>query len=252
MTTPTDVNRKYTWMPEVPDPRDRLSRAPVGAAGLPSRVDRILRNMPVENQGALGSCVGHAVTSVFEHTTSLSDRSRLFVYYNARTYIGMETVDSGCYIRDAIKSLVKFGVCRESQWPYVLRWFSHRPPSWAYSSAFPFRTMVKEYRRVLNLQELKANLALGQPVMFGFVVPESFNTRTPYTGLLALPQSGENILGGHAVVADGYDDTLDGGVVWVRNSYGKEWGINGWYKMPYAWFTDERRLVDDMWAMLKK
>jgi C1A family cysteine protease len=54
-------------------------------------------------------------------------------------------------------------------------------------------------------------------------------------------------LGGHAVVAVGYD--MKKKFVWVRNSWGPTWGIDGYFKLPFAWFTDARRLVDDMWTV---
>lgn len=44
--------------------------------------------------------------------------SRLFIYYNARVMINTVKEDSGSVIRDAIKSLNKQGVPKESTWPY--------------------------------------------------------------------------------------------------------------------------------------
>ena len=52
--------------------------------------------------------------------------------------------------------------------------------------------------------------------------------------------------------AIGYDTRHTEPFVWVRNSWGQTWGINGNFKMPFTWFTDDRRLVDDMWVMHPK
>jgi aminopeptidase C len=57
------------------------------------------------------------------------------------------------------------------------------------------------------------------------------------------------MIGGHAVVAVGYDSSVSTPYVWVRNSWGVSWGLAGHFKMDERWFFDPRRLVDDMWVI---
>ncbi len=61
-----------------------------------------------------------------------------------------------------------------------------------------------------------------------------------------MPKKKEKVLGGHAVMAVGYDDNRE--AVIVRNSWGKEWGDKGYFYMPYAYITNSH-LCDDFWTI---
>jgi C1A family cysteine protease len=63
-------------------------------------------------------------------------------------------------------------------------------------------------------------------------------------GQLPMPQDGDVMVGGHAVLAVGYDDALR--VLIVRNSFGAAWGAEGYFYLPYAYVTGEDVL--DLWA----
>jgi C1A family cysteine protease len=54
------------------------------------------------------------------------------------------------------------------------------------------------------------------------------------------------MLGGHVVLAVGYDDAAKR--VIVRNSWGADWGKKGYFTMPYAYVAD-RNLSDDFWTI---
>ena len=56
----------------------------------------------------------------------------------------------------------------------------------------------------------------------------------------------ESILGGHAVVAVGYDDSKECFI--VRNSWGTNWGDAGYFYMPYAYLTNPE-LASDAWEI---
>jgi C1A family cysteine protease len=63
-----------------------------------------------------------------------------------------------------------------------------------------------------------------------------------------MPGKGEQLLGGHAVLAVGYDDTTQHFI--VRNSWGADWGDQGYFTIPYAYLAD-RNLSDDFWTVRK-
>jgi C1A family cysteine protease len=75
-------------------------------------------------------------------------------------------------------------------------------------------------------------------------VPESFEgPEIASTGVMRPPSPTERILGGHAVLAVGYDD-IDESLL-VRNSWGDDWGMSGYFTFPYsAW----PMLSIDAWA----
>jgi len=247
-------NRVYAWKPDVPDHRDRYF-APQ-AIELPPFVDRIGLGNRMENQLQIGSCTGNSATSALEIVLGIQkdkQLSRLMCYYNARLLEDPEwtKVDQGAYIRFAIKSLFKFGVCDEKTWPYLQRKVNTSPGKTAYKRGEEFLPLYAtdfEYARVTSRLEVMQCIAQNIPVVFGFMVTEAFE-RLSKTGVLELPQQGEDYLGGHAVAAVGYDTRPERPFIWVRNSWGSRWGDKGYFRMSIDWFDDPRRLVDDMWVI---
>ena len=53
-------------------------------------------------------------------------------------------------------------------------------------------------------------------------------------------------MGGHAVVAVGYDNATQRFT--ARNSWGRNWGQKGYCTMPYAYVTSAQ-LAQDFWAI---
>jgi len=54
-----------------------------------------------------------------------------------------------------------------------------------------------------------------------------------------------DVLGGHCVLAVGYDDLQNHFI--ARNCWGSEWGMKGYFTIPYAYLLDES-LSDDFWT----
>ena len=96
---------------------------------------------------------------------------------------------------------------------------------------------------------MKNCLASGLPFVFGFTVYESFYSRdTAVNGMMKWPEKTERSLGGHAVMAVGYDDNLVGGRFIVRNSWSDKWGDKGYFYMPYEYLTNNN-LSADFWVI---
>ncbi len=243
----------YGWIPDLPDHRDLLYGAlrPTPPT-LPEHVDLRPTCSPVEDQGSLGSCTGNALVGALEflerkNNTQFIDLSRLFIYYNERVIEGNVSSDSGAEIRDGIKTLKKQGVCSEKKWPYLISKFSVKPTPACYKEALNHQ--ITSYHRILTLDEMRTCLAEGFPFVFGFTVYESFETKeVAGTGIVNMPKPEEKTLGGHAVLAVGYDDQERRFI--IRNSWGTAWGQNGYFTMPYDYLAD-RNLSDDFWAIRK-
>jgi C1A family cysteine protease len=251
--------KRYGWIPDLPDARDHLYAAPVEVLGnLPPKIDLRLQSPDVVyDQGELGSCTANAIAGAvqFERMKQMLQSaqqlvpSRLFIYYDERVIEGTVSQDSGAMIRDGIKSVADVGVCFESgpnSWPYDLTKFTQTPPQGCYDVAA--KNKIVQYSRVVQtLTQLKGCLAHGYPFVFGFTVYESFESQeVAKTGIMPMPAAGEHALGGHAVLAVGYDDTQHQFI--VRNSWGPGWGIKGYFLMPYAYITDSN-LVADLWTI---
>ena len=243
---------RYGWLPDLPDHRDFFYAAPVEPAGVPpTKADLRPQCPPVYDQGQLGSCTANAIAAAIEFDRlkqKLNDftPSRLFIYYNERVIEHSVDSDSGAQIRDGIKSTAKQGDCPESEWPYVIAKFKSKPPKNCYSDALKYKVVL--YQRVMQiLSQLKGCLASGYPFVFGFTVYESFESaQVARTGHASLPKTGEPVIGGHAVVGVGYDDVRQWFV--VRNSWGGQWGMKGYFTLPYTYVTDDN-LASDFWTI---
>jgi C1A family cysteine protease len=149
-------------------------------------------------------------------------------------------------LRDGMKSIVKQGVCPEDLWPYDIANFREQPPRNCYQAATRNRAMLYK-RLVRDLNQMKACLAAGSPFVFGFTVFESFESPTvASTGHAPMPASGEAVLGGHAVLAVGYDDANQWFI--ARNSWGSKWGMSGYFTLPYAYLM-QPTLSSDFWTV---
>ncbi len=173
--------------------------------------------------------------------------SRLMIYWLERQLEGTINIDAGAMIRDGLKSVNQFGAAPEELWPYDIAKFTRRPSVAAFTAAKS--NQVIQYGRV-PIDPLQFSLALadGVPVVFGFTVYESFmSTPVTKTGVLPMPGRNERVVGGHAVLAVGYDTAKK--LLIVRNSWGSRWGAGGNFLMPFAYITPE--LADDAWQITR-
>ena len=65
-------------------------------------------------------------------------------------------------------------------------------------------------------------------------------------GKVPLPGKDELSIGGHAVLATGYDDRRQHFI--VMNSWSAAWGDKGYFYLPYAYATSDG-LADDFWTV---
>jgi C1A family cysteine protease len=249
---------RYGWRPDLPDHRDHLFGIELAPAKLPMKVD--LRKTgfmpPIYDQGPLGSCTANAAARLVEFDEAkqgdpdVKTPSRLFIYYYERVLEGTVGEDSGAELRDAAKVLATRGVPDEDQWPYDIPKFTVDPPAGVDRSAYKRRALV--YQRIVpGHGRLRSVLASGFPVMFGFSVPESFESDDLASGrhpLLRLPEPGEKIIGGHAVAICGYDWHASPRRCLIANSWGAEWCRKGYFSMEASWF-DHSELASDFWVI---
>jgi C1A family cysteine protease len=242
----------YGWNPDLPDVRDHLfAAAPQVLAALPPKVDLRPECPPVYDQGKLGSCTANAIGGALQFDQMKQKErdfapSRLFIYYCEREVEGTVDSDSGAMIRDGIKCVNREGAPPEDDWPYDIEKFRDKPSQKAYDDAELHQALT--YQRVpRTLSQMKGCLAGGYPFVFGFRVYESFESdEVARTGEAPLPKPDEQALGGHAVLAVGYDDDSQRFI--VRNSWGEKWAEKGYFTLPYA-YLNERGLASDFWAI---
>jgi C1A family cysteine protease len=244
-------NKRYGWIPDLPDTRDfpyvQLTEV---IPTIPSQIDLRQYCTPIENQGQIGCCTACALVGNLEFLKlkkldKVMNFSRLFLYYNERLIRHTEKVDSGASLRDGIKSLVKLGDCLETLWPFTEKEVEVKPSENCYQNGLNYQ--INSYYRLQSLSEMKHNLSLGFPFVFGFAVYESFESENvTKTGIVPMPDPSERMVGGHAVLAVGFDDAKKSLI--VRNSWGADWGMKGYFYMPYTYVTT-KNLASDFWTI---
>ena len=252
------------WKPDLPDFRDRPFSMAMHAPAMhfvpPVSVDLRSKCPPVYDQGALGSCTGNGIAAAVDFERgrqglTFMTPSRLFIYFNERSMEGTISSDAGAMIRDGIKSVARMGVCPETDWPYDVSKYTVLPPENCYTDALKFRAL--DYWRVpRDMLQFRGCLAAGFPVVLGFSVYETFETdAVAKDGRVPVPAADENLLGGHCVLAVGYDDSMPQlasngklGCLICRNSWGSGWGDAGYFYLPYEFILNPD-LSDDFWTI---
>jgi C1A family cysteine protease len=247
----TPVNYRtplFNWLPDKIDKRDYIYQP--NQVRLPSVVDLRSYCTPIEDQGSLGSCTGQAIAGAIEmlnkRNNKPTDVSRLFIYYYERLIEGTVNYDSGAYIRDGIKACYTYGAPLERLWPHDIGKFRTRPSESANIDAA--QRKVTLYERATDFDACINALSNGYSVVVGFTVYTSFMTPIVYkSGIMPYPNTKkEKILGGHAVLLVGYDNTAQRFI--ARNSWGTSWGANGYFYMPFD-VIKNTNMSADFWVI---
>ncbi len=233
---------------------------------LPERVDLSAYVPTVINQGRLGTCV--AVSSAYYARTIL-EAIRLGVTDKA-TIDGLrfspsflynaikDSTDQNCTVGTEISAALEFmkntGVVKYSQLGY---------PSCGSNPTLPVPTesRILDYINLFGLTErgdvivpVKKSLSEKTPVIVGIQVTPSFEElggwRRFWRGILLFfgikseedyalwdpSNTSKDTKGGHAVCLVGYDDHKFGGAFKAVNSYGEDWGDQGFFWISYTDF----------------
>ena len=251
----SEYNLNYVFEPK--DSRDKKLKTllkEIQIKDLPATVDLSQDGAwgDMLDQGDIGSCVANSVSYCIryvrqKHKTTVYDPSRLFIYYYGRVVENFPiSEDTGLYIRSGYKSVAKYSVCSERNWPYIPYRFAVEPNAYAISAAKQHKTF--EYFSIdHDLFQLKKCLVDGYPISFGFTVFDSFmSSHVAKTGKVSVPKySEEEESGGHCMTIVGYDD--ESKCFKVANSWGKKWGLGGFCLMPYEFIMNEN-YVGDFWS----
>jgi hypothetical protein len=203
--------------------------------------------MPIiYNQEALGSCVSNAIALYIYYLLKINP-SRLYIYFNGRA-VGNYNLneDTGLNIRDGCKSIQKYFITNEANWPYNINNFSQLPDFNAYNNAIKFSDM-KYYSVNQDITAIKACLNNNLPVIFGIAVYSSFN-EAGQTGIVSMPNINlETLIGYHCILIVGYDENNK--KFKCANSWGTNWGINGYFYLSYEYILDTN-LSFDFWCIV--
>jgi C1A family cysteine protease len=244
-----NMTTRLTLLKDEPDKRDfKLVESTFKPMQIPKKVDWTKQMSPVKDQGRLGSCVGFAAAAMKEwqeqreHNIEVKkgkkyrrkqdhyDLSESWIYWNCKK-IDPWPGEEGTSIRCAMQVLHKIGVPCEKAYPYNDK-FKGKPEIWA--KLIAKWGLIDSYYRCKGIDDLRLALPYG-PVVIGiacfkeiFFVNES--------GEIPYPSNPNQILGGHAICAVGYNDKKK--LIKFKNSWSKAWGQNGYGYLPYRYIND--------------
>lgn len=252
------------------DPRDKIAEVSVPDS-LPESVDLRAWCSPVTNQGKINACTAHAAAALVEFIETRARgkaicASPLFLYKVTRNLMG-QTGDTGANTRSAMKALSAIGIPPEQYYPYDEAKFDEEPPAFCYSLAARYRSV--EYRRLDPkdrpkeevLKVVKTLLSQQRPVMFGVMAYLGTWPQFATSDRLPLPNKDDaRPFGAHNVAVVGYDDRITTqnasdpsirttGAFLIKNSYGAEWGNNGYGWIPYDYLLQRKTI--DWWTIGK-
>jgi len=216
---------------------------------LPPVIDLRDKMPTVYDQGALGSCTANALAGGVEFIRQDNiTPSRLFLYYNEREIDGTVNQDSGSTIATGIHSLNTQGICPESLWGYNVTDFNVKPTPPCYAEAL--KELLTGYSELTTITDIHKSLASGFPVAFGMQIFSYMESSAmAETGVLHMPDLyNERYEGGHALLIVGID--IPSNVVIIRNSWGANWGKNGYFTAPIEYIANPQ-LASDFWSIHK-
>lgn len=219
----------------------------------------------IRDQLQLGGCVGQGVRNGLMYHLMKRDRSTwtkhdlspLALYYWARTFINMTSVDSGAYIRDGIKGAAKYGGPKEDYYPYDISRFTRKPGLAAQLSG-KWHQAVHYYRcdeigqsGQAVVDNILRAIQAGLPVVFGFTCYDNI-ANADATGYIPTPIKGSKQEGGHCMCIYGADTNRR--VFFGPNSWSNQWGAKlpgtserGYFFLPFDFFLNGD--ADDAWAV---
>lgn len=211
-----------------------LKAVPTYRAFLPPEAD-LSRWFPEPgHQAEQPSCTawatGYALRSYYENRLANSPRaastplSPAFIYNRLAQPVG--ACSKGLPIPAALDLLRRDGVPPLAEFAYSSQSCERQPSAEVMDSASRFRISDWERLDVARLDDLKGQIASGNPVVVVMRLPDSFDD---FSGNGVFDEPGGTRLA-HAMVAVGYDDRRR--AVRLINSWGTRWGDRG-----FAWVS---------------
>ena len=216
---------------------------PTYRAFLPEKVD-LSRHFPTpRSQGEQGSCVGWAVGyaarayySQVKENKSVRKRANVpspaYIFNSIRA--DLPDCEGGSRIYDAL-NLLKNGALSFEEFPYSDR-TCPRPSSTQIIAATGFRISDWRYVHYPNLDQVKGELAQGNPVIISMRARQGFHSLR--RGHVYDEDHSEST-GFHAVTVTGYDERRQ--AFRVINSWGTDWADSGYGWISYRAFAREVR-----------
>ncbi|MBK9294637.1 MAG: C1 family peptidase [Oligoflexia bacterium] len=238
---------------------------------IPAKFDLIQFQTPVKDQGDRGSCVAFASVALVESLYKVKNRQNIdlseqYAYWASKAVNKIAPFSDGSYPLPFLRSVAQNGVPAEQAWPYEKTpWFENpsfpdcvkanqtnpeQLPTHCVTNGNPAQAVMSASKiKITNPHAVPSSaeaivgfLRKGVVVEIGADVYKkawSFHNKTSpqyFLGVVTMPQPGDELIGGHAVLLVGYD--MDQKVFIFKNSWGtQKWAskspIPGYGTIPF-------------------
>ncbi|ADZ22787.1 C1A family cysteine protease [Clostridium acetobutylicum] len=217
-----------------------MKKAPkiFGATKLARSVDLSSRFPSVKDQGSLGSCVTFATTyaKTYEENQNRNWGVNVPSHFFSPSYIYSQihsdnSADGGgSQFSDAFNLIEEQGDTSITDMPYDGSDYGWETQPTAVQREHAAQYKATDWQQLDsgNYSEIKQELAKGTPVVIGIDVYPDFDNISPSNPVFDVISGDDR--GGHALCVVGYDDSKQ--AVKIINSWGTNWGING-----YGWIS---------------
>lgn len=194
--------------------------------------DFALDNLPaVKNQGAVGSCTAHSISSILEwfnrkEINEYRELSTGFIY--GMQGVAFDRIERGMYLRDACKIVQKYGDCLFDTVPFNVE----MPECYnrlkdtlnedVYNEALICK--VNSYAKCETNEAIKHALMKYSPILMSVTWCEEYEMNDD---VIYFDTTSDK--GCHAIMVYGFNEKG-----WLcQNSWGKIWGNKGRFILPY-------------------
>ena len=210
------------------------------------------------NQDPYSTCVGWATAfaartiseSVALNRTNQTQNSNnvfspIFIYKGSHLRLGVNpTGHEGACVPDVLNFMMTEGAVKRQTFENTTDFLYISLPMFSNNQRYPISGYVRlfsnSHRNAPGLVServppVKKSLAAGKPVVIGMNTPHSFHQRG--TEIWRPYEDPYYDYGGHAMCVVGYDDNKYGGAFEIQNSWGTNWGNNGYIWITYTDFA---------------
>lgn len=241
---------------------DRFESSMLGFSGdLPANYSLEKYVPPVLNQGDTSTCVGFAMgyygistihNAYFDRSNEYEKLIHSFDPYYAYT-LNDSNCDNGLNMLDAFRKFSIYGAKKMFFSPIDIDCenpisVETRENILDYLS--PYQLEKFEYIQTINyrfIENVKISIFNKLPVIIGANITKSLlDVGSNKGNALWTPKDDEKSIVGHAMCVVGYDDDLNGGSFRIVNSWGADWGENGFFWLSY---DDFYKTVDEAYVI---
>ncbi len=225
-------------------------------SAIPEKVSLAKYAPTPRSQGRQGSCVGwasaYAARTILESAATGSNPNAV-AFSPSYLYNQIKIPGSNCqgaYMLNAMKTMQTMGAVPFSTFEYDEGSCAKTPGTPEIRLGQQYR--IENFTRLTkganryepDIDAIKQHIAQGSPIVIGMQVGGTFMQAMRGKRLWTPTQRDRSLVGfsGHAMCAVAYDDNYEGGAFQIMNSWGTQWGDDGfaWVRYPdFEYFVKE-------------